>query len=207
VKARLWGSALLLVAACAALSGCYSGLNGAAVAGGGPPAATSATTTSTVPVNLVANGSFETSTAWQPMQPYSRLLLTSRLHRFGEWALLAQPSRAGVPYFGAQVEVLSHPAYGTSYRAQVWVKCGRHAGNRVQVTLFIVRRGAKGYVPVIMDSRTRSPKGRWRLFTLRGTVASQAAEVLELQVAVKGGAKRWSRFVVDGVSVVTPPAP
>ena len=97
VKARVWGSILLLVAGCAALSGCYSGLNGAAVAGGAPPVKSSAQLTATgsgTATSLVPNGSFDDGTSpWQPT-PSSQIAVTRKLHWDSKQALLIQPTQA-----------------------------------------------------------------------------------------------------------------
>jgi hypothetical protein len=210
VKARVWGGILLLVAACAVLSGCYSGLNGAAVAGGAPPLKASAqitTTRSSAPASLIPNGSFEEGTSpWQAM-PSSEISVTRKAHWDGKQALLVQPTQASLPSFGAQVQIVTNPVYGSSYNARVWVRGGHHAGSRVHLVLFVVRQAATGWVVDVVDSRTRPLKGGWQHLSVHGKVPKQHAAVLDLQVSVRGAVKRWSQLAVDGVEAKSVAAP
>jgi hypothetical protein len=214
VKARVWGGTLLLVAACATLSGCYSGLNGAAVAGGAPPVkssaeiTTSTSSSSSAPVNLVPNGSFEgvSVSPWQPMLS-SQLSFARKVHADGRQSLLVRPTQGGVPSFGAQVQILTNPAYGASYQAQAWVRAGRHAGSTVHLVLFVVSRRGTGWVVNVIDSRSRPLKGGWQRLSVRGKVKARNGAVLELQVSVRGAVKPWSQLVVDGVEAKSVAAP
>lgn len=216
VKARVWGGAALLVVVCLASSGCSLALQGAAVAGRSsasqPAATTAATTTSSGPPNLVSNGDFEAGTSpWQPLR-YSQVVATPRPHRFGHKALLALPTSAAVPSFGTQLKVLDDPLYQTAYEAAAWVRGSRHVKSTVGLTLYVVKRdpknaGAAQWVGVTVASRKRPLTDRWQRLSLRGTVPTLHALVLELEIVVTGTVKRWSTLAVDGVQVRAADAP
>ncbi len=198
VSPRAWRWGLLAIAV-ASMSGCTSGLNGAAV-GGSQPAVTVGEVLSNGLAhqfggksNLLPNGSFTAGTSpWQPTA-HAAIVWTKKPHRFGKTALLARPTSLR-PY-GARVEIFAAPAVHTIFSLSGWVRGNR--GSEVIAQLYARRPHSKNVV--VIGTTTRILTGRWQRISVQGRVEHAGAAYVSGGIYVDTRISLTSSLALDGV--------